>query len=285
MLCELEDYTFGSWRSMELNLGEQYLLTTGTGDNTPTGTVSSVMSWSLVHKESVRNSVMHAFLRFMHDASERGMAWTGVHHSFAGDVQQQEGLRVDDVVRALLDNFLDSNSQGGLFPLPRCCFRSSSGGIVRGPVFPSVETVMDAEENLVACRVQMPLVPSAARLASAMLSSTVEGQRVVVHVKEVGDVRVSREAHAAPLFVALTRVHCIAHVALTMETKLNDHVFEARVPFEELPQQVQQWGQGQGFAKLYHCQAIGYDGGLAVANGSDDFDSEHHDQVEADFFD
>lgn len=285
MVRDLEDFTYGSWGRMTVQLGEQYLLSAALDKTMPTGSVAAVTLFYDLPRRVVHDEVMFAFKAFMKDAEARGLAWTQVRHSFQGGAAYGHGASAADVVRAVLNDFLDKHEdEGGFVAVPRCKCESITGGTCVKRCLPTVEVVVDGSEKLVACRVQMPLIPSGVRLATGMLSATVREQRVVVHCPKVGDVHLDWDAHAAPLFVALTRVPTVDRVALSRDGHMHDNVFDARSPFEELGARVQEWAQGQGFARLYHCQAVGYDGGLAVAKGSADFDVVHDAQVAAGFF-
>lgn len=209
-----------------------------------------------------------------------------MHHTFG-----QPGGTVPDpanaehIVTRVLDDFLSAHGEGGGVLLPRCRLKLASGKSGTTRVYPAVETVLTMTDALVACRVQMPFAPSAVRTASAVLSATLRVRRVVVHCPRVGDVLQAHDSHAAPLYVALTRVPNISSVALTLETEWHDNIAEARAPFRDLAAHVQGWDKGQGYCRMYHCQSRGYDGHVSTPQGSAEHDAVHDQQVAMEFFD
>jgi len=133
---------------------------------------------------------------------------------------------------------------------------------------------MQRNHNLVSCRVTFPLVPSAVRVATSMLSATMEhGEgRLVAHSVSTADVQLSASAHNAPLYVALTRVQNMEDLAITTDTKLHANMLKPRQPLKHLLKDVRVYGN---FVKVYHCKTaphsaadhldrggVAHDGGL-----------------------
>lgn len=283
---DLEDRTYSTWNSLQLQCGEQLLLTTGIDEKYPTGTQCVVKGFIPVRVEEVRRHTLNAFKVFMADAGTRPLAWTRVHLSFGGGgAIVPESASVEHIVTRVLNHFLTVHADEGWVLLPYCRLRMVSGNSGGKLVYPSVETVLDMRDALVACRVQMPFAPSAVRTANAMLSATISKQRVVVHCTRVGDVAQARDAHVAPLYVALTRVPTIASVAFSLQTDLHDNIVQERAPFRELAAQVQGWAGDHGYCRLYHCQSRGYDGQEPTPQGSAEHDLVHTQQKLYHFFD
>lgn len=141
------------------------------------------------------------------------LAWDRVHFSFGVGAVLPNPATVEHVVTQVLDNFLAMHSVEGEFPSHVCRLRMASGKTGVKQVYPAIESVLDMGDALVARRVQMSCAPCAVRTANAMLCATISKQRVVVHYTWVGDVELGPDAHAAALYVALTRVPTIATVA------------------------------------------------------------------------
>lgn len=266
-------------------LGEQYLLTTAQGDHSPTGSPCVILKFSRVAVASVRRDIIANFTSFMRDAPTRELAWTEVYHSFHGPDGQAGYGSALDVVERVVDAWLHAHAVDGVVLVPYCRVRKVSGRTGLAQVLPSIEVVVDKGEKIVACRVQVPFVPSVVRTANAMLSATVREQRVVVYCPKVGDPSGKRDGHAAPMFVALTRVTNIANVALATVTGPHDNMFDSRQPFQELSAKVLQWSNGQGYCRLYHCRSRGFTGVDVVDQGSADYDDVHRAQKQAAFFD
>lgn len=285
MVQRLEGFVYSSWDEARLQVGEQYLLTSGLGPNYPRGSVCAVACFERAPCAKVVRDAVASFEVFTKDAHARGLAWDGVHYSVGGIAgppgEQQQML---DVVRRVAQRFVEEHGEGGYITVPRCRIAMASGSAGTRQVLPVVEAIVSEEGALVACRMQMPLVPSVVRMANSMLSATVVDQRLVVYCPSVGNVHMSAEAHAAPLLVALTRVQSIARIALAKDSDWHDEVFSARGPFESLTADVQQWAQGLRYCRLYHCQSLGYDGGRAQPRGSHDHDAEHVMQLNFGYF-
>jgi len=159
MVRDLEDFTYGSWGRMTVQLGEQYLLSAALDKTMPTGSVAAVTLFYDLPRRVVHDEVMFAFKAFMKDAEARGLAWTQVRHSFQGGAAYGHGASAADVVRAVLNDFLDKHEdEGGFVAVPRCKCESITGGTCVKRCLPTVEVVVDGSEKLVACRVQMPLM-------------------------------------------------------------------------------------------------------------------------------
>lgn len=279
---------FSSWRNMRLNVGEPYMLTSRLAREQPNGSPCVIKTFTRVPAASVRNQFRGHMTAIAVDALTRQVAWGPVAFNFPTAALFTADSTMVDVALHALERFIQNHSSGPADEviLPILGVRTPTDVMQTRVLHPALE--METADNgaLVACRVQMPLVPAAVRVAAGMLSSTSRpGNRVVIHSTGTGDTTMSEDAHNAPLFVAMTRVTNAKDLALTGATVIHANMCEPRHALRDLARFCRSVAGADGEnCKLYHCQALGHDGQPAPLHDGEEHDVVLHAQMGAGFF-
>lgn len=299
----LEDYTFASWHGLRLRIGEPYVLTASIDSYCPNGAPCAMRCLICVPVDAVEqkfteylDTLLCEKVRGRPEAQKRTrpMAWGPVNFRPPLDAVHLAGASVRSVAKDLLRAWIDHNKvlRHGVWhvAVPRMCVRLPSGANMDRNLlpYPELESAVGAGEQVVAVRVQLPVVPAAVRTASSVLSVTVpaKSQRVVVHCTHAPDVLMSEEAHNSPLFIALTRVVDAADVALTCETQLHGNIFLPRQPLRDMLRSLRARGQERRqHWKVYHCRAWCNAAAPERARDSEAHDARLHAQANCGFFD
>ena len=290
MVQKLENLAFASWDAFDVHLGEPLLLTACLGPSLPNGAACVACAWTFVEADWVRLQFKDRLRALCKRCDELEIAWRPVTLQTAtprsgGEVKG--GVR--SIALALLEEFMAPHLKAGmdLMPLPYLGVRTPANNMVHRSLVPEIEMQYILKTRKVAAvRVQLPLVPAAARTSASMLSATVElaGQHVVVHSTSTADTTLDPDAHNAPMYIGITRVSDISDVAVTHDSAVHDNMFEARQPLADLPKEVQRLDKGLGFCSLYHCYAEGHQGGPPGWLGSEEHDGLVKRQAAAGFF-
>lgn len=241
------------------------LLTTKVSETMPNGSPCVIKRFEVVPKDAARKTILGRCSQALRQIYQRPSAWSPV--TFVGPApgvpeggyHQTIHASVDDVITTTVNRFLDQITMTGDFEnhvfLPACQVRTPADVVSDTVVYPAPELVFDRSNNLVACRVTFPLVPSAARVASSMLSSTIElGQaRCVAHSMSSADTTLDPNAHNAALYVASTRVRDMADLAITHDTVLHPNMFKPRQPLRNVVREMRVYG---GYVRVYHCRSL-----------------------------
>eukprot|EP00892_Ulva_mutabilis_P002815 jgi/Ulvmu1/12534/UM090_0021.1 len=160
----------------------------------------------------------------------------------------------------LVDNL--TSSRGAVFAfLPQLTVRMPSGTTREGALIPlpEVVSITAAGQDVLAVRVQLPVVPAAAvRTATSVLSVTVrpKTQRLDIHCTTARDPASDPDAHNTPVFVALTRAVNAADVAFTDATVLHENLVLPRHHPRTLMADLHALGANtHDHCKVYHCCA------------------------------
>lgn len=237
------------------------LLTTRVSETRPNGSPCVITHFSVMKADVVEEHIVRKFEEGMPAELACGLAWSPLTFPRATqqEVEQQwhngtvRGVVTELVRRFLKRVALDKGVHAGRVVIPHGWVRMPSGASTTCDFYPAPELVMHGRHKLVACRVTYPLVPSAVRVASAMLSATVDlgAARVVAHSISSADTASDRNAHNASLYVAATRVKNMADLALTHATVLHENVFKPRLPLRSVVRDMRVYG---GFVRVYHCR-------------------------------
>lgn len=264
----LEGFCFASWDVIDLKVGEPMLLTTRMSESCPNGSPCVITHFSFMSETKVWEHIVNKFEKALPGELARGLAWTPLTFPKAAQAElalQWQNGNVKSVVRKLVSRFLERcrgiGNHSGRVLVPHGWVRMPSGASTTCDFYPTPEIVMHAGHKLVACRVTYPLVPSAVRVASAMLSATVEfgAARVVAHSTSSADTANDRNAHNAALYVAATRVKNMSDLALTEATAMHDNVFKPRLPLRSLVRDMVVYGDA---VRVYHCRSPAMDPAL-----------------------
>lgn len=290
MVNKLENLAFASWETFDVHLGEPLLLTACLSATEPNGASCVAAAWAFKEVAWVRDQFKARLDAVCHRCDELEIAWRPVKLKTGG---QRTGTSVEggvrDIAMALLEEFIAPHMRAGTpeIPLPFLGIRTPANTMLHRSVVPEIEVQYVVQTRRVAAmRVQLPLVPAAARTAASMLSATVEmaDQHVVVHSESTADSTLDPDAHNAAMYIGITRVSNMSDVALTDVSMVHDNMFEARQPLANLPTDVQRLDQGKGYCSMYHCYAEGRQGGPPEWLGSSDHDQLLHRQSAAGFF-
>lgn len=290
-LTRVESMCCSSWEEFDYRIGEPYMLTTGIDSDKPNGSPCVILCWQYVNAKAEEAKFLKTLIQLYPHAKRLMPAWQPIHYNAAAGGASTQGQSLYDIAKTLYVAFASKHSVtlGGVpwLRVPKVAVRTPTNNPSTVALLPVAEVLLVRGTcDIASVRVQLPMVPAAVRTGASMLSATLvsNSQRLVLHNTISRDPELDDDAHNALIMIGLTRVSDMADVAITDTSVLEEYMLAPRMPLQNLAKQVYELSQGQDLCSLYHCYALGHDGGEPPNAGSEEFDVRMTQQIAAGFF-